>query len=100
LAASARRRSPAVCNDDDVIDFFEDGILWVTLGAQPDLLKGLAGLVAAFGVDTGAVTNLEEAERRLSEHLAGKRCLLVVDDVTETGQLRRIPRAAARAAGC
>lgn len=81
----------SICRDEDVIEFFEDGILWLTLGAQPDLLALLTGWVAAFGGDTGVVANLEMVERKLSEQLISKRCLLVFDDVTEAVQWRQAP---------
>jgi hypothetical protein len=75
-----------------VVDHFQDGILWLTLGSQADLTRSLLSLLAAFGLDLGTVASLDEAERRLMEQLSGKRCLVVVDEVTESGQLKRIPR--------
>jgi NB-ARC domain/TIR domain/Sel1 repeat/CobQ/CobB/MinD/ParA nucleotide binding domain len=81
----------AVCHDDDVIDNFDDGIVWMTLGNQPDLLNAATGVLAAFGEDVSGITHIEEAERRLASRLTNKQCLVVVDDVIDVAHLNLIP---------
>ena len=80
----------AVCHDDDVIDSFEDGIVWMTLGSAPDLLNGAKTILSAFGEDVSGITQVEEAERRIATHLGAKRCLVVVDDVCNIAHLKFI----------
>jgi len=82
-----------VCHDDDIVDTFKDGLLWATMGERPDVREILAKLVVAFEGESNRRLDLDEAERRLAEHLSRRRCLLVLDDVWETEHLRRIPRA-------
>lgn len=86
-----------VCNDEDVIDRFDEGIVWIKLGPQADLVKEIAAVAAAFGEDARAIANVEQAERRLSELVATKRCVVVFDDATASGPLRALPRHAAGA---
>jgi NB-ARC domain len=38
----------ALCHHDDIIAMFDDGILWVTVGSQPNVYQGLAKLYAAL----------------------------------------------------
>jgi TIR domain/NB-ARC domain len=38
----------ALCHDDDIILNFDDGVLWVTLGQNPNVLSGLITLYAAL----------------------------------------------------
>ncbi len=80
-----------VCHDDDVIESFEDGILWMTLGTQPDLLRAAGTVLSAFG-DASRVEQIDDAEKRLAEHLSSKRCLVVVDDVADAAHLRMFSR--------
>jgi hypothetical protein len=73
----------AIVLDEEVRQRFEDGILWVTLGQNPDLL----GLVGEWireldkSRESFSATTLESASGYLHNLLAEKRVLLVVDDV-------------------
>jgi Leucine-rich repeat (LRR) protein len=80
----------AVCHDDDVIDRFDDGIAWMTLGSDPDLLNAATAVLAAFGEDVAGSMHIEEAERRIAAHVSNKRCLVVVDDVFDAAHLKLI----------
>jgi hypothetical protein len=80
----------AVCHDDDVIDTFDDGIVWMTLGSEADLLNAAASVLSAFGEDVSGLTHIEEAERRIAVHLSNKRCLVVVDDVFDVAHRKLI----------
>jgi hypothetical protein len=80
----------ALCNDDEVIDSFEDGILWATATSESDLRSALVKWVAAFEGDVTVAPDLDEAERRLVVHLTNKRCLLAIDDVADANHLERI----------
>lgn len=66
-----------------------DGMLWVPVGQNPpDARAQLADLVAALtGSDEGCLT-LAGARAQLQEALAGRRLLLVIDDVWDDARVR------------
>ncbi len=82
----------ALCDDDDVVDRFDGGILWLGLGAGADVREALIRQVQAFGEPIDARLDVDEAQRRLSVLLETRRCLIVADDASESAQLERIPR--------
>jgi MinD-like ATPase involved in chromosome partitioning or flagellar assembly len=80
----------AICHDDDVIDSFDDGIIWVSLGSEADPLDAATAALSAFGEDVSGITHIDEAERRIAAHLSNKRCLVIVDDVFNVAHLKLI----------
>ncbi|WP_441290222.1 KGGVGR-motif variant AAA ATPase [Sorangium sp. KYC3313] len=86
----------AVCHDDDVIDHFSDGIVWVPLGAKADFAAALRKIIAAFTGDVSPHLAEEEAARQLERLLESKRCLLVLEDAYEPQQLLPFLRGARR----
>ena len=77
----------ALCHDDRVIDAFDDGILWVTLGQNPNVLAELTKLHKALTADQPTFVDEEEAKLKLREKLENRNCLLVVDDVWKRATL-------------
>ena len=73
----------AVVLDPEVQARFEDGILWVTLGQNPDLLSLLGDWIRELDKSREAFSanTLEAAAQYLGTLLAERRMLLVVDDV-------------------
>jgi hypothetical protein len=73
----------AVVLDAEVQARFEDGILWVTLGQNPDLQNLLGDWIRELDKSREAFSanTLEAASRYLGTLLAERRMLLVVDDV-------------------
>ncbi|MEL7082925.1 MAG: NB-ARC domain-containing protein [Cyanobacteria bacterium J06597_1] len=69
-----------LARDADVQEFFVDGILWATLGQQPDVLSLLSGWIQALGDRDFKPTTAEVASSHLRTLLRGKSMLLVVDD--------------------
>jgi len=68
--------------DQDIIKKYPDGILWISLGPEPDILSGLATWGRALGVDDLIKEKtVEDASRRLSAILRNKQILLIIDDV-------------------
>lgn len=100
----------AACHDPDVLDAFEDGILWVTLQrspgragpdaaespstAQPGAENGasplaeLRALYTALSGEELVARDRGEAAVALGKVLQGRRCLLVIDDAWEERELR------------
>ncbi|NEQ10016.1 MAG: hypothetical protein F6K37_30010 [Moorea sp. SIO4E2] len=70
----------AIAHDPEVQTHFPDGILWATLGQQPDLLSFLSSWIQALGDHDYKPTNTNAASRHLQTLLFEKATLLVVDD--------------------
>ncbi len=60
---------------------FGDGVVWVTLGPEPNLAAALRVVGTAFRDDWEYYTDLPGSASRLADILAGRNCLLVLDDV-------------------
>jgi WD40 repeat protein len=78
----------ATCYDERIVDAFDDGILWVTLGQSPNLLNELIKLYAALTGERPGFVDVEDASRELALKLENRSCLLVIDDVWNTAHLR------------
>ncbi|MEO1402358.1 MAG: NB-ARC domain-containing protein [Cyanobacteria bacterium J06635_1] len=70
-----------LAHEDDVQARFADGILWATLGQNPDVLPLLSGWIQALGDNDYKPTAIESASNHLRTLLYDKHALLVVDDV-------------------
>jgi tetratricopeptide (TPR) repeat protein len=80
-----------VCQEEGIVDAFPGGILWITLDKAPNLVNGLAEIYSAL---TGHVPNFateDIARASISDRLAGRRFLLVIDDVWDGQHLDRLP---------
>jgi WD40 repeat protein len=84
----------ALCHDEEVIEAFDDGILWVTLGQNPNLVAAVSTLYAALTGERPSFANLEDAGFQLSQRLQDLTCLLVVDDVWDADHLKPFLRGA------
>jgi uncharacterized protein YeeX (DUF496 family) len=71
----------AIAHDAEVQNRFEDGILWVTLGQEPDLLPLLSAWIQELGDRDFKPTTVDAASMHLRSLLYDKRVLVVVDDV-------------------
>ncbi|GAB4574671.1 MAG: hypothetical protein Kow0077_22380 [Anaerolineae bacterium] len=81
----------ALCRDLRVSGAYPDGIYWVTLGEhlltlnptvrKDELVARLLDLVELISGWRPGVQELVAAQEKLAEAVAGKRCLIVVDDV-------------------
>lgn len=70
-AAAAQRLAPQ----------FPQGVFWVTLGRDADRLTLLRELAATVGVASSDLSSVSQARDRIRERLAGRRVLLILDDV-------------------
>ncbi len=87
----------ALCDDDDVILAFSDGILWTTLGEQANITGALTKLYARLtNKDVRPVfTDMEDAAAAFAERLQHKNCLIVIDDVWNLDHLKPFLRGGA-----
>ncbi|HEV3294612.1 MAG TPA: NB-ARC domain-containing protein, partial [Streptosporangiaceae bacterium] len=70
-----------LARDEQVLRCFPDGVFWVTVGEQGDLVAAQRGLLARLGAADPGVRSAGQGAGLLRQVLAGRRCLLVVDDV-------------------
>lgn len=74
-----------LAHDPDIAARFPDGVLWVSLGQNPNLLSELATWGRVLGTDDLLrAKSVEEASTQLTGLLRNKRILLIVDDVWES----------------
>jgi hypothetical protein len=74
----------ALAHDSDIRTAFPDGVLWMSLGGQPNLLAALAEWGRALGIDDlFYCPSPVEASARLRARLRDKAFLLIIDDVWE-----------------
>jgi len=79
----------ALCHDEDILEFFDDGILWVTLGEKVENLQGkVEDLVFELEHNRPGFSSLDAAASYLGRLLTDKDILLVVDDVWHAGDAR------------
>lgn len=74
----------ALAHDQEVLTHFDNGILWATLGQQPNLLSLLSGWVQALGDYDFKATSEVDASNRLRTLLYNKVVLLVIDDAWDS----------------
>ncbi|MDZ8138252.1 MAG: NB-ARC domain-containing protein, partial [Nostoc sp. DedQUE04] len=74
----------ALAHDKEIQTHFYDGILWATLGQQPNILSLLSGWLQALGDYNFKATSTEAASNQLRTLLHDKAVLLVVDDAWNT----------------
>ncbi|MHC4177957.1 MAG: NB-ARC domain-containing protein [Planctomycetota bacterium] len=71
----------ALTRDAAVQKAYPDGIFWLTVSAQPNLLNLLNQLARWLPDCDSPLTNETEPQKKVREALAGKRALLILDDV-------------------
>ncbi|HEY2294149.1 MAG TPA: NB-ARC domain-containing protein [Thermoanaerobaculia bacterium] len=78
----------AACFASDVQEAFDHGILWVTLGESPgDITRHLEDLIYTLAGERPGFSSLEAAIARLSELLADRDLLIVIDDVWDRAHM-------------
>lgn len=74
----------ALAHDSAIAARFSNGVLWATLGPQPDLLHELVAWGSALGVaGVSHDCTIEENAGQLAAYLRDRRMLFIVDDVWE-----------------
>jgi hypothetical protein len=81
----------ALCNDDDIIRFFNDGIIWVTLGQKKgEAIVAIKKIYDAITGENISFIDLETAQYQLAQQIKNKRCLVVVDDVWDRSDMEDV----------
>jgi WD40 repeat protein len=78
----------ALCHDEEIIQNFDDGVLWVTLGEHPSVMSGMVTAYAALTGERPGFASEEDAAFQLGQKLEDRTCLLVIDDVWDESNLR------------
>ena len=74
-----------LAHDSVIVNQFPDGVLWASLGEEPNLLTKLAAWGQALGTnDVANAKSLDEAIQLVQAMLRDKQMLLIVDDVWQT----------------
>jgi hypothetical protein len=72
----------SLCDDIAVQAAFPDGILWASLGQEPNLIALLSEWVTALGGLIGENAPTQDSlKAKLGELLHERQCLLIVDDI-------------------
>jgi len=96
----------ALARDSQAQACFADGVLWATLGpdadgrADADVHLLAWGVALGVGDDLRSLPTVEARVAALRDCLAGRRCLLVIDDVWADGQAAAKALCDARGDGC
>lgn len=78
----------ALAHDPDILKAFPDGVLWTSLGQNPELLSELTTWGRALGTDDLLKCHdLQEATNRMAALLQNKHMLLIVDDAWEVNHV-------------
>src|SRR6266852_1719257 len=79
----------ALSDDEHIQQAYDNGILWVTLGENPDNLVGkVEDLIYTLSRERPGFSGIDAATAHLAELLAERDILLVVDDVWNTAHLK------------
>lgn len=74
----------ALVYDDQVLDYFRDGILWAGLGPQPNILGILSRWGMLLGIASAEIAQLSSIEdwiKAINAAIGDRKLLLVIDDV-------------------
>ncbi|WP_292776903.1 NB-ARC domain-containing protein [Nostoc sp. NMS9] len=78
----------ALAHDEDIQKRFSGGVLWATLGQEPDILAWLSSWVQALGDNEFRAINIEATSAHLRSLLHDKAVLLVVDDAWKPDKVK------------
>lgn len=76
----------AIGHDTEIARTFKDGVLWISLEQQPNIITAMAGWGRALGSENILkAPTVKDATAQLTALLRNRNMLLIVDDVWETG---------------
>ncbi|MEO1507944.1 MAG: NB-ARC domain-containing protein, partial [Cyanobacteria bacterium J06633_23] len=78
----------AIARDEAVRQAFADGVFWVSLGQEPNVLSLQTELVRELGEEKPAFSDVTGGKKFLRELLTARRCFIVLDDIWQEQHLR------------
>jgi hypothetical protein len=78
----------AIARSPKIQAYFPEGILWITLGPEPKLILRQLDLLSLVTDETFLFRDVEQGRIRLEKLLAGRKILLILDDVWDEAHLR------------
>jgi hypothetical protein len=85
----------AIGHDAEIVRTFKDGVLWTSLEQKPHIISEMAAWGRALGSEEILRSpTVKDATAQLAALLSGRRMLLIVDDVWETGHATAFAEAA------
>ena len=72
-----------LAHDQDIRVAFHDGVLWLSVGQNPNIFAKLSIWARPLGIEAANAQTVDELKGLLRAKLRGKRMLLVIDDVWE-----------------
>lgn len=78
-----------LANDTEILNHFQDGVLWAGLGRQPDVFAHIGLWWSALGLVTEELAKfilLEERAKAVHAAIGMRHMLLVIDDVWDAGE--------------
>ncbi|MEM9265924.1 MAG: NB-ARC domain-containing protein, partial [Cyanobacteria bacterium P01_F01_bin.13] len=77
-----------IARDEDVRQAFPDGVFWVSVGQEPNVLSLQTELARELGETSPEFSDVAGGKKRLTELLTAKRCFVVLDDIWQEQHLR------------
>jgi len=78
----------ALAWDDQVLEAFPDGVIWISLGQQPNLPNRQLQLLQFLDKDHRAIKDEEDGKGCLKQLLSDLSCLIILDDVWSMESVR------------
>ena len=78
----------ALARDDQVLQAFPDGVIWISLGQQPNIPNRQLQLLQFLDKDHRAIKDEEDGKGCLRQLLADCSCLIILDDVWSMDSFR------------
>jgi tetratricopeptide (TPR) repeat protein len=73
----------AIAHHAQVLDHFQDGVLWAGLGPQPDVMSALGSWASALGLDESKLIDVQQRRQAVQQAIGQRHLLLVIDDAWE-----------------
>ncbi|MDM8565289.1 NB-ARC domain-containing protein [Candidatus Halobeggiatoa sp. HSG11] len=74
----------AIAHDEEVRLTFPDGIFWINLGNEADILSQQINLLKKLNKSVPNIFDIEEATKYLNKICETKSCLIILDDVCDS----------------
>jgi len=70
-----------LAHDDDIYKVFSDGIIWITLGQNPNIIAHQKNILIALGKENPYIENEDNGKNQIENYIGKRHILLIVDDV-------------------